>query len=216
MKRAAQSILKLGPEAVLLQGGHCEKGSVTDILVVDGNETPYFFTSPDLSGWNYHGVAGTLSSAAATFLAKGEPLETAVKKAHEYIRNLVVYSVAADSSNIIRHFHNNAVSSRQVEIYNRFLALVAEHNAADKDVNFYAQLLSMTPRYLSQVTHKIVGKPPKKIIGDYLLTEIEETLSSSSLTVQEIAFKFGFVSQAALSKFFKAQKGISPKEYRTT
>lgn len=216
MQSAALKILEMGVGAVLLQGGHSAEGIVTDIFISnDEKKSPLFFTSPDTAGWNFHGVAGNLSSATATFLAKGETLKNAVVKAHEYIRSLIVYSVALDSANIIRHIHDHNVSSRHVEIYNKLMSLVAEYYMKAKDVNFYAEKLNITPRYLSQITQKIVDKSPKKLIGDYMMKEIEDTLLSTSLTVQEAAYKFGFSSQAAFCKFFKAQKGISPKEFRT-
>ena len=214
MLSAAKKILESGAQSVLLQGGHCAEGIVTDVFITSGGGEPLFFTSPDIRGWNYHGVAGTLSSAFATFLAKGETLENAAKKAHEYIRNLIVYSVAFDGANVIRHIHNQPVSFRHVEIYNALMSLVAKFYDKARDVNFYAEKLNITPRYLSQITQKTVGKSPKQLIDSYLMKEIEEVLHSTSMTVQEAAYKFGFSTQAAFCKFFKTQKGISPTEFR--
>ncbi|MBQ3655615.1 MAG: bifunctional hydroxymethylpyrimidine kinase/phosphomethylpyrimidine kinase [Bacteroidales bacterium] len=216
MLTSAKKILESGSQSVLLQGGHSAEGIVTDIFLVRDSNEPLFFTSPDIRGWNYHGVAGTLSSAFATFLAKGETLENAAKKAHEYIRNLIVYSVAFDGANIIRHVHNQTVNGRHAEIYNDLMSLVAEFYDKAKGVSFYAEKLNITPRYLSQITQKTVGKTPKQLIDNYLMKEIEEMLLATSLTVQEAAYRFGFASQAAFCKFFKAQKGISPTEFRNT
>ena len=50
--------------------------------------------------------------------------------------------------------------------------------------------------------------------AENITKEIEETLSSTSLSLQEVAYKFGFVSQAAFCKFFMRQKGVSAKEFR--
>ncbi len=215
MHDAALKFLERGVKAVLLQGGHCSKGILTDIFVDSQDvDKPMFFTSSDTSGWNFHGVGGTLSSAVATFLASGESVAIAVKKAHDYIRNLVVYSVAVDSSNIIQHFRNKNVSGRHVEIYNKMMSLVAAHYVEAKDVNFYAEKLNITPRYLSGVIAKVVNESPKQLIDNYITKEIEETLLSTPLSLQEVAYKFGFVSQAAFCKYFLRQKGVSAKEFR--
>ena len=215
MLSAAKKLLNYGNQSVLLQGGHCSDGIVTDIFIENGNDKPLFFTTPDTRGWNLHGVVGTLSSAAATFLAKGCKLEDAAKNAHEYIRSLVAYSVVSDSENIIRHFYHNSISSRNAEIYNNLMSLVAKHCVENREVKFYAEKLSITPRYLSQITRKMTGKTPKQLIDGYIMKEIEESLLSTTMTVQQIAYKFGFFSQTAFCKFFKSQKNISPQKFRT-
>ena len=55
----------------------------------------------------------------------------------------------------------------------------------------------------------------KKILAAVVDEYIRKAEPASSKTIQEIAFEFGFSSQAHLSKFFKKWKGISPTAYRT-
>jgi hydroxymethylpyrimidine/phosphomethylpyrimidine kinase len=215
MQLTALELLKSGAQSVLLQGGHCAQGIVTDIFVSQDCQKPHYFTSPDTRGWSFHGVVGTLSSAAATFLAKGEIAENAAVKAHEYIRSLIAYSVGSDTNNIIRHTNNNSISSRNIEIYNLFMSLVAKHFLETKEVKFYADKLSITPRYLSQITRKVTGKTPKHLIDSYIMKEIEELLLSTALTIQQIAYKLGFISETAFCKYFKSQRKISPQKFRT-
>ena len=215
MKDVAMQLLSTGTESVLLQGGHCTDGFVTDVFISENSvDEPLFFSSPDISGWNFHGVVGNLSSAIATLLGKGEDLKSAVVRAHDYIRNLVVYSVVSDGKNIIHNFNNQGVTYRNADIYNKFITLVAANCLKARNVQFYADKLNITPRYLSQITHRTVGNMPKKIIDSYIIKEIEQAMLSTSLTIQELAYKFGFASQVAFCKFFKAQKGISPTDYR--
>lgn len=214
MQTAAVKLLESGAQSVLLQGGHCAEGIVTDIFVSLGCKKTHFFTSPDTRGWNFHGVVGTLSSAAATFLAKGELPENAAVKAHEYILSLIAYSVSLDSNNIIRHNTNHSISGRIVEIYNTFMSLVAKHFVESKDVISYADKLSITPRYLAQITRKTTGKTPKQLIDSYIMKEAEELLSSTTMTIQQIAYKLGFHTETAFCKYFKAQRNISPNKFR--
>ena len=95
------------------------------------------------------------------------------------------------------------------------MSLVAEHYRQAHDVSFYADKLCITPRYLSQVTDNVVAKSPKQIIADYLMSEAKSYLETTRLTVQEIADKLGFSSQALFCKFFKNQENTSPSEYRS-
>ena len=220
MLATARELLSMGPEAVLLQGGRCSEGVVTDVLVMEGVEEPVFFTSPDTVGWNLHGVGGTLSSAIATFLGQGDGVEVAVRRAHQYLLARVVFSV--DSSRGWRSVGLRcvesapSVSSRQVELYNQLMALVAEHYGEARDVAFYAEKMCVTAKYLSQITRRITGKSPKQVIADYLMREVERVLTSTSLTVQEIAYRYGFASQSLFCKFFHHQRGCSPTEFRNT
>ena len=106
------------------------------------------------------------------------------------------------------------MSSRQVELYNRLMALVAEHYREARDVAFYAERMNVTTKYLSQITRRIADKSPKQVIADYLMREVERELLSTSLTVQEVAYLYGFGTQALFCKFFKNQRGCSPTDYR--
>lgn len=219
MVASARQLLGMGPAAVLLQGGHCAERVLTDVLAVDGADEPVFFSSPDIEGWKVHGVGGTLSSAVATFLGQGIPVEQAVRKAHDYIRRLVVYAVDSQpwqgSGGLLHRAQASAVSGRQVELYNRLMALVAEHHREARDVAFYAEQMSVTAKYLSQITRRIADKSPKQVIADYLMREVERELISTSQTVQEVAYQFGFESQALFCKFFKNLRGCSPTDYRS-
>ena len=205
MHVAARRLIAQGPDAVLLRGGRGADGMVTGMLLLASDlEHPQFFSSPNTEGWQLHGVGGTLSSAIATRLAMGDDIPTALSNAHRFIRSRVVYSVASTSHSI-----------RQVEIYNRLMELVAQHHRTSRDVAFYASRLNVTSRYLAEVTSRIVGKSPKQLIAEYVMAEVERSLTQTSLSVQEVAQQFGFTSQAAFAKFFHAQKGCSPTDFRS-
>lgn len=53
-----------------------------------------------------------------------------------------------------------------------------------------------------------------KIIESYVITESQVLLSSTELSIQEIALKLNFPSQSVFGKYFKRITGLSPKEYR--
>lgn len=147
-----------------------------------------------------HGLSNRYASAVAVFLSQGLSPDEAESKANAYINTQVVK--ASD------------LQGRSSELYNELIDAIMEHHREASDVRFYAELLNVSSRYLAQVTRRISGKSPKAIIDDYLIHEIELQLKSTNNTVQEIAYRFGFSSQAHFTKFFKKLKGVSPTEYR--
>ena len=68
--------------AVLLKGGH-QINDANDLLYKEGNYQ--WFKGKRINNNNTHGTGCTLSSAIASYLARGENLENAVKKAKDYI-----------------------------------------------------------------------------------------------------------------------------------
>lgn len=219
MVKTAKELMTMGPEAVLMQGGRYAGGVLTDMLMMEGVDDPVYFSSPDIEGWRLHGVGGTLSSAIAIYLGQGDAVEVAVRRAHEYIQSLVVYSVDAldgKGNALSQRVRPAAVSSRQVELYNRLMALVAEHYREARDVAFYAQQMRVTTKYLSQITRRLTDKSPKQVISDYLMREVERDLISTSLTIQEIAYQYGFETQSLFCKFFRNQRGCSPTAFRNS
>jgi len=86
-KAAALTMLTLGPEAVLIKGGHREGPNIHDVLAThDGVEV---FTSPRIDTTSTHGTGCTLASAIATGLAQKQPLREAVIRARAYVQEAI-------------------------------------------------------------------------------------------------------------------------------
>ncbi len=85
MMKAAEDLLVLGAQAVLLKGGHGSGNKLTDVLVMrDGS--PLLLTTPRIATRHTHGTGCAFASAIATGLAQKLPLTEAVKRAHEYVQ----------------------------------------------------------------------------------------------------------------------------------
>jgi len=88
MELAADRLLLMGPEAVLVKGGHLHSDTVTDLLrTADGFERR--FESPRQGSRPIHGTGCTLASAIATGLAEGMTLEGAVQIARDYVQEAI-------------------------------------------------------------------------------------------------------------------------------
>ncbi len=87
LENAAQKIFELGPEYVLLKGGHLQGAMVTDLLY-DGKKF-YRYTLPRISRIKAHGSGCTLSALITGLLASGEPPLTALHKAKSIVWSMI-------------------------------------------------------------------------------------------------------------------------------
>lgn len=83
MRAQAAALLTLGPAAVLLKGGHLHGATSPDLLLTPNGET--WMDHPRHSTRNTHGTGCTLSSALATGLGAGLPLDRAAAQAKRYV-----------------------------------------------------------------------------------------------------------------------------------
>lgn len=90
MREAARRIQALGPQNVLVKGGHAQ-GEARDILLC--SEDFHVFASRRIPTKNTHGTGCTLSSAIAAYLARGEALPEAVRKAKEYVTGAIEHAL---------------------------------------------------------------------------------------------------------------------------
>ncbi|PLX37298.1 MAG: bifunctional hydroxymethylpyrimidine kinase/phosphomethylpyrimidine kinase [Hyphomicrobiales bacterium] len=107
MQAQAEALLKLGPRAVLVKGGHGEGPESEDLLLTADGEAEWF-SAPRHDTMNTHGTGCTLSSAIASGLALGKTLAQAVGDAKAYVTAAIK---AADGLAIgkghgpVQHFH---------------------------------------------------------------------------------------------------------------
>ena len=93
-----QQLLAMGPNAVLMKGGHAASDVCTDILV-DANGVVATLQAPRVKTTNTHGTGCTYSAAIAARMAQGDGLKQAVKAAHIYLQAAIK---AADQIHIGR------------------------------------------------------------------------------------------------------------------
>lgn len=106
------------------------------------------------------------------------------------------------------------VPDRQTDLCRRFFNLVGENCRQEHRVEWYADRLCVTTRYLSAITRESVHMTPKEVIDRMLMLEIRILLETSGKTVQEIADATGFRDQAYLSRYFRRQTGRTISQYR--
>lgn len=103
--------------------------------------------------------------------------------------------------------------TRQEEIFQRFIGEVEKHYRKERSVKFYADLLCISPKYLSTVIYKISQQLAGEWIDAYVILEAKTLLKSGRLTIQQISEQLNFSNQSFFGKFFKRCAGMSPKDY---
>ena len=109
----------------------------------------------------------------------------------------------------------NAVSSQE-NIFVRFVALVQQYAATERDIAFYADHLCICNRYLSGVVRRQTGKTAKDFIDGRCLQEIKRRLLSTQDSLQAIALQMHFPDQSFFSRYFKKLSGMTPTQFRAS
>lgn len=110
--------------------------------------------------------------------------------------------------------HSQTGTTRQADLFQRFVALVHEHCTEQREVAFYADRLCISTRYLSTIIRSVAHSTAKEFIDRSVVLEIKMLLWSTELSVQEIAYRLHFPDQSYLGRFFKKHTGVSPTEFR--
>jgi hydroxymethylpyrimidine/phosphomethylpyrimidine kinase len=86
LRPAAEAVLKLGPQWVLVKGGHLE-GDAVDLLT-DGS-VEHLLRAPRIDNAHVHGTGCTLASAIASYLSLGDDVATAVTRAKDFVTGAI-------------------------------------------------------------------------------------------------------------------------------
>ena len=96
-----------------------------------------------------------------------------------------------------------------------FHALIKKHFREQRNLTYYADLLFVTPKYLTETIKEISGKTAGATLDFYTAQEARILLQSTSKSVADIANELNFSEQSSFGKFFKRMEGISPTHYRS-
>lgn len=83
-------------------------------------------------------------------------------------------------------------------------------------VEFIAGTLNISVKYLGSLLKALTGQSTQQHIHDKLIEKAKEKLSTTNLTISEIAYELGFEHPQSFSKLFKAKAKLSPLKFRTS
>jgi YesN/AraC family two-component response regulator len=110
---------------------------------------------------------------------------------------------------------NAKANYSMADIYFRdFIALIYKFGQKEHEVNFYADKLNITPKYLSEITKQKSRHKAKEVISAILISNIKREIAISGKSLKTLAYEFCFADQSSLGKFFHKETGMSPSDFR--
>lgn len=120
-----------------------------------------------------------------------------------------------------RQFITRKISSHQM--LDRLEKLLNDYFSADSldikglpTVQLIAQELNVSPNYLSRLLRTLSGQSTQQFIHDKVIERAKEMLSTTNLSVSEIAFGLGFEHPQSFTKLFKNKTKLSPTMFRAS
>lgn len=100
-------------------------------------------------------------------------------------------------------------------LFKRFYDLLALHYKEHRDVQYYARLLCLSPKYFGGLIKKEMGISASQCIANYVIIQAKALLHyRPDLNIQQIGQQLGFEDAILFSRYFKSNVGITPKKYR--
>lgn len=94
-----------------------------------------------------------------------------------------------------------------------FTGLLRQH-PHEREVQWYAKQLNITPKYLSEICKAHSGKSASEWIADVTVTELKHYLRNTTLPIHEIAKEMDFPNASFFCQYTKKHTGLTPNHFR--
>ncbi|QJD94971.1 helix-turn-helix transcriptional regulator [Mucilaginibacter robiniae] len=111
---------------------------------------------------------------------------------------------------------NNTLLERMEKLLNEYFDNKATLRYGIPKVQYLAEHLNLSPNYLSDMLRSLTGQSAQQHIHNKLIEKAKEILSTTNLSVSEIAYALGFEHSQSFSKLFKSKMQMSPLEFRAS
>ena len=115
---------------------------------------------------------------------------------------------------ITRKVVNNDLLQRLEDLLGAYFSNEEALGKGIPTVQYLADQLHVSPSYLSDMLRALTGRNAQQHIHDKLIEKAKEKLSTTTLSVSEIAYELGFEHSQSFSKLFKTKTKLSPLEFR--
>ncbi|MCQ2207119.1 MAG: helix-turn-helix domain-containing protein [Paludibacteraceae bacterium] len=99
-------------------------------------------------------------------------------------------------------------------LFQRFLALLEKTEPKRQTVEYYSDVLCVSPKYLSMVCKMMSQKTTSEWIRSYVDADIRTMLHRADMSIKEVAEKLGFENISFFGKYVRTRFGCSPREFR--
>lgn len=141
----------------------------------------------------------------------------------KFSQNIIIAQLEVLLNYSDRFYQRQFITRRIInhELLDRFEVLLEAYFAGDEllrlglpTVGYMAQQLNLSPTYLSSLLKTLTGQNTQQHIHNKLIDKAKELLSSTTLSISEIAYKLGFEHPQSFSKLFKTKTSFSPVTFR--
>ncbi len=115
---------------------------------------------------------------------------------------------------ITRKITNHQVLNRVEELLTSYLNNEALLSKGLPTVQYFADSLNISTKYLSSLLKQLTGQTMQQLIHEKLIEKAKEKLSTTRLSVSEIAYQLGFEHPQSFNKLFKSKTRQSPLDFR--
>lgn len=103
--------------------------------------------------------------------------------------------------------------SRKEEIAMAFIHLLSEHFRKERELQFYADNLCISTKYILMSVKETTGRSPRFLIDSFTLDEAKNLLLNTRNTISQISTSLHFSDQYAFGKYFKKHTVLSPIKF---
>jgi AraC family transcriptional regulator len=107
-----------------------------------------------------------------------------------------------------------AHASFTAEHYKRVLDHLASHLDRTIPVEELAAVAGMSTQYFTRLFKQTIGQSPHQFVMSYRVEQARKLLASPRITLSDVALRCGFADQSHLTRMFKRETGLTPREYR--
>jgi AraC family transcriptional activator of pobA len=115
---------------------------------------------------------------------------------------------------ITRKVANNDLTTQMERLLNDYLEQEVALQNGLPTVEYLAGKLNVSPRYLSDMLRSYTGQNAQQHIHDKLIEKAKDYLTSTNLSVSEIAYQLGFEYSQSFNKLFKKKTSLTPTEFK--
>lgn len=142
------------------------------------------------------------------------PLEDSLFNLHE--RKLLLLALTHRLCSIYSRkvaAQQNSVGHKH-EVFMKLIELIDRHFMQERGVEFYADKLCLSPKYLSALSKSVSGYTVQELVFKAIMRKSMSLLNNTQMTVQEISDMLNFPNASYFGTFFRKQMGMSPQQYR--
>ncbi|MBQ1796426.1 MAG: AraC family transcriptional regulator [Prevotella sp.] len=126
----------------------------------------------------------------------------------------MIYDMAGAFDRVIEQPGKNEKQSRAEQLFVEFVQRVEHHYHEERQVQWYAKQMNVTPKYLCEVVSNVSRRTPNEWIDKFVTSEMRNLLRHTNMRMSEIAEVMNFPTQSFFGKYFKENVGVTPSEYR--